>query len=59
MPETPATAVHPPNGSSKDGPSTILQQCGHISKEPQECRSSQDALHSSIETVAATGVVSH
>ena len=50
MPETPATAVRPPNGSSKDGPSTISQQFGHIPKEPQEC-SSPD---STIATVAAT-----
>ena len=54
MPETPATAVRPLNGSSKDGPSTISQQFGRIPKEPQEC-SSPD---SSIATVAATGVVS-
>ena len=33
MPETPATAVHPPNGSSKDSPSTILQHFGLISKK--------------------------
>ena len=58
MPETPATAVHPPNWSSKDGPSMILQQFSRIPKEPQEGKSSQDALHPSIVTVAATGVVS-
>ena len=58
MPETPTTVVHPPNGLSKDSPSMILQQVGRIPKELQECRSLQDALHSSIVTVAATGVVS-
>ena len=58
MPETPATAVHPPNGTSKDGSSMLLQQFGRIPNKPQECRSSQDALHSSIGTLAVTGAVS-
>ena len=56
MPDTQATAVHPSNGMSKDSPSMIFQQFGHISKEPEE--SSRDFLHSSIVKVAATGVVS-
>ena len=55
--ETPATAVDTPNGSRKNGQRTILQQFGHWkSKEPKECKSSQDLLHSSIVTMAVTGV---
>ena len=58
MPETPA-AVHSPKGSIKDVRRAILQQFEPSKlKEPQEWKSSQDLLHSSIVAMAVTGSVS-
>ena len=56
MPETPATAVHPPNGSSKDDPSKILQQFGRSEGTAGMQKLTGCSIFSII-TVPATGVV--